>query len=82
MNKIHSDTYTPIPSDTKENQLCSMEPSILKQCFSMTLDALEKALEFINNEDLEAPDRIDYINYLTGYLVYYPNACIGISARG
>lgn len=74
MNKIHSDTYTPIPSDTKENQLCSMEPSLLKQCFSMTLDALEKALEFINNENLVAPDRIDYINYLTGYLVYYPKA--------
>lgn len=74
MNKIHSDTYTPIPSDTKENQLCSMEPSLLKQCFSMTLDALEKALEFINNEDLVAPDRIDYINYLTGYFVYYPYA--------
>lgn len=73
LNKSHADAYAPIPSDTKENQLCALEPDLLKQCFAKTLNALEKALEFIQSNDVDEPDRIDYINYLTGYFVYYPN---------
>lgn len=69
-NKVHTDGYTPIPSDTKENQLCGLKPYELKQCFEITLEALDKALEFIENNNVKKPDRIDYINYLTGYFVF------------
>ena len=73
MNKPHTDAYAPIPSDTKENQLCSMKPEQLMQCFYMTLKALDKATEFINNNGVKEPDRVDYINYLIGYFVYNGN---------
>ena len=67
------DRYTPIPSDTKENQLCSLKPSEIQRCFELTLKALDKALQFIQEHNLQEPDRIDYITYLTGYFVYYPD---------
>ena len=73
MNRPHVDAYAPIPSDTKENQLCSMNPELLKQCFSRTLEAVDKTLEFIDENSVDEPDRIDYINYLVGYFVYNPN---------
>lgn len=67
--KRHTDGYTPIPSDTKENQLCSLESQDLIRCFEMTLIGLDKALEFIEENNLKEPDRIDYITYLTGFFV-------------
>lgn len=73
-NKAHTEGYTPIPSDTKENQLCNLEPEQLKQCFEITLEALDKAVNFISDNNLMVPDRIDYINYLTGYFVYNPDS--------
>lgn len=39
----------------------------------MTLEALDKAIDFIADNKVEEPDRIDYINYLTGYFVYNPD---------
>ena len=38
----------------------------------MTLDALDKSIDFITDNNVFAPDRIDYINYLIGYFVYNP----------
>lgn len=73
MNKPHTDAYAPIPSDTKENQLCTMPPKLLIQCFDKTLEALDKTMDFIVEQNVDAPDRIDYINYLTGYFVYNSN---------
>lgn len=73
MNKLHTDAYAPIPSDTKENQLCAMPSKLLIQCFDKTLQALDKTMDFIAEQDVNAPDRIDYINYLTGYFVYNDN---------
>lgn len=73
MNKLHTDAYAPIPSDTKENQLCALEPALLKQCFAKTIEALDKSVEFIQEQDVKEPDRIDYINYLTGFFVYNPS---------
>jgi Protein of unknown function DUF262. len=70
--KLHTDGYAPIPSDTKENQLCSLEPDDLVKCFALTLEALDKTLHFIEDNSLPDPDRIDYINYLTGYFVFNP----------
>lgn len=69
----HTNNYAPIPSDTKENQLSSLKPEQLAECFSITLDALDKALDFIQDYDLKKPDRIDYINYITGLFVYSPH---------
>lgn len=73
MEKEHIDAYAPIPSDTKENQLCVMKPQQLVRCFEITLAALDKALDFIQNNDVDEPDRIDYINYLLGYYVFHAN---------
>lgn len=73
MNKLHTDAYAPIPSDTKENQLCALEPALLKQCFAKTLEALDKSVDFIQEQDVKEPDRIDYINYITGFFVYNPS---------
>lgn len=66
----HTNNYAPIPSDTKENQLCNLKPDELTACFSMTLEALDRTLDFIEENDLKKPDRIDYINYLVGFFVY------------
>lgn len=71
MEKDHSPNYTPIPSDTRENQLCSLTEDQLKSCFKLTLDALDTALNFITSNKLTKPSRIDYITYLTGLFVFY-----------
>lgn len=66
----HSANFSPLPSDIKENHLCALDADQLKQCFNMTLIALDKTLSFINDNHLSVPDRIDYITYLTGYFVF------------
>lgn len=68
--KGHSNNYAPIPSDTKENQLCNLEPNKLRICLEKTLDIQDKVIDFILNNSLKQPDRIDYINYLIGYMVF------------
>lgn len=72
--RIHEKHYTPMPSDTKENQLCRLKVEELKQCCTMTLNALKIALDFIKSHNLKAADRMDYINYLVGYFVYNGSA--------
>lgn len=67
----HSNNFAPIPSDTKENQLCKLNPDKLKECFEMTLEALEKALNFIENNDLEKYNCPYFVNYLIGYFVFH-----------
>lgn len=69
-SRAHSNNYAPMSSDTKENQLCNAKPDILTKCFSMTLDALDTTLDFIDNNELKKPTRIDYINYLLGYFIF------------
>ena len=68
--RSHSNNYAPIPSDTKENQLCNLKPAELTKCFSLTLEALDTVLDFMDGNELKKPDRIDYINYLIGYFVF------------
>lgn len=67
----HSNNFAPISSDTKENQLCNLESQQLLNCFSLTLDALDKVLNFIEDNGLEKHNRSDYINYLIGYFVFH-----------
>lgn len=71
--KEHSPNFTPIPSDVRETQLCSLaseNPDKLVECFKLTLQALDTALDFIENNNLREPSRIDYITYLTGLFTF------------
>lgn len=70
MGREHSSNYAPIPSDTKENQLCNMEVNDLRMCIQRTLDVQDKVIDFIVDNSLKKPDRIDYINYLIGYMIF------------
>lgn len=69
-NRSHSANFSPMPSDIKDNLLCNLSAEQLKTCFAMTLKALSNALEFIDSNHLHAPERIDYITYLTGFFVF------------
>lgn len=63
------------PLIQKENQLCNLcteNPEKLTKCFEITLGALDRALDFISEHNLKKPERVDYINYLLGYLVFHP----------
>lgn len=71
--KEHNNNFAPMPSDTKENQLCNLcnkNPDNLKKCFEITLEAMDKALDFIADNNLKKPNRVDYVNYLLGYFVF------------
>lgn len=70
IGKVHSNNYAPIPSDTKENLLCNMEADELRMCIQKTLEVQDKVIDFIVKNSLKKPDRIDYINYLIGYMIY------------
>ncbi len=70
IGKKHSLNYTPIPSDTRENQICALDSKDIERAFSITLTALEKALNFIKDNQLRKPTRIDYVTYLTGFFVF------------
>jgi len=39
--------------------------------FVMTLEALDRTLDFLEKNDAKKPERIDYINYLLGYFVFH-----------
>ena len=67
----HSNNFAPISSDTKENQLCNLKPEQLLKCFDVTLEALDKALKFIDDNMLKKYNRSDYVNYLIGYFVFH-----------
>ena len=60
-----------ISSDTKENQLCNLKPEQLLKCFDVTLEALDKALKFIDDNRLKKYNRSDYVNNLIGYFVFH-----------
>ena len=61
-----------MPSDSKEGLLCNLDPEQLKMCFDITLSALDTVLDFLNDNNIRV-SRIDYINYLIGYVVFNPN---------
>lgn len=71
--KEHSKNLCPIASDRKPKLIAKIEnPSEIRKLFSMTLNGLEEALEFMeeNTMILKTPDKIDYITYLVGFFVY------------
>lgn len=68
----HNLNYAPIPSDTKENQLTSLDVDCLNEIVKVSLSGLNRALEFIDSENLEGyVDRMDYILYLAGYCMFH-----------
>ncbi|KOC49521.1 hypothetical protein ADU88_05605 [Clostridium botulinum] len=71
--KPHTPNFTPIPSDARENQLCLLKSNQLTKCFDITLEALDITLNFIYKNNLNMPNRIDYITYLTGFFVFNKN---------
>ncbi len=68
--KIHALNFSPIPSDVKASLISNLDEGEIRQIFSMTLDALNDALEFIEDNCLKEPERIDYLTYLLGAFVY------------
>jgi hypothetical protein len=66
----HKINFSPIPSDTKANLISELEAEQIRKIFSMTLKALQQTLDFIDDNKLEEPKRIDYITYIIGVFVY------------
>jgi hypothetical protein len=66
----HTLNFSPIPSDTKEVRLTALNPSQLREMINLTLGSLDKVLDYIKNEKLHKPTRMDYITYLLGVFVY------------
>lgn len=79
--KKHSNNYSPMASDAKDVAVLSMENDDLRKAFKMTIDALEKSCSFVRENQLEKPDRIDKLTYLTGFFVYYPDSLKNTSAQ-
>lgn len=78
--KKHSSNFAPIPSDTKENQLTKLTVDELKTITNKTLESLDHALLFIDNNNLsDYVKRMDYIMYITGYISYKGHANINTS---
>jgi hypothetical protein len=70
-NSFHNNNTAPIPSDTNEKVLTKLSIEKLKRIIYLTLESLDKALEFIESNNLEEYiSRIDYILYLIGYFSF------------
>jgi len=67
---IHALNFCPIPSDTKEVRLTSLDPEQLREVINITLHYLDETFTFIKNEGLKKPSRMDYITYILGVFVY------------
>lgn len=65
-NKEHVLSFSPIPSDAKGSRISSLEPDEIHKIISITNDAVGRALEFIEENKLKKPDKMDYISYLAG----------------
>ncbi len=68
--KEHTSNFSPIPSDAKANIISKLDKNDIRQIFCMTLEALEWAIEFIEDNNLNEPERIDYLTYLLGAFIY------------
>ncbi|KUR60775.1 hypothetical protein HF695_12165 [Bacillus safensis] len=71
--KPHSANFSPMPSDVKASLMSKLNANELRTIFAWTLEALDKALAFIELKELVVPKRIDYITYLLGAFVVLQN---------
>lgn len=70
-NAGHRMNYAPMPSDTKEKQLASLDVVDLEVVVSKTLHSLEAALNFFVDYDLtDYITRMDYILYVSGFISF------------
>ena len=65
-NKKHKLSFSPIPSDAKGALMGSLEADDIKAIILMTISSVERALQFIEENELPLPDKIDYVSYLAG----------------
>jgi len=68
--KEHTNNFCPIASDAKANLISKLDENEIRQTFTMTLTALDNAIEFIEQQSLKKPERIDYLTYILGAFVY------------
>lgn len=74
-NKKHNKNYAPIPSDTKETMFIKLTRDQLSEIGEMTLVALDKALNFVFEEQLSNyVTKMQHIMYLTGYFAFNDDA--------
>lgn len=66
----HAPNFSPIPSDQKIKEICSSDTTEIREYFTTTLAALDNSIEFIKENNLSNPNRIDYITYLVGFFVW------------
>lgn len=68
---LHSKNYAPIPSDTKEKMFLKLTKKQLEKMSQLTLEALNKALDFIFEYQLQDYIKtMQYVMYLTGYFIF------------
>jgi len=73
-DKVHSNNYAPIPSDTKEDLIIKVDVDNLHKIILITLEALDLTLDFFEkNELIKIVDRMDYVLYMLGYFVFKEN---------
>ncbi|WP_311772939.1 DUF262 domain-containing protein [Listeria booriae] len=70
LKKEHSSNYSPMASDAKPSAVLSMGNEDLRKAFQLALKSIEKTFDFIQENDLQEPTRIDEITYLAGYFIY------------
>src|SRR5699024_7311466 len=67
----NSINYTsPIPSNTNEDQLASLDITQLRQIIEITLEALDSAFMFIEQEKLRKPVRMEQLTYIMGVIIH------------
>lgn len=71
--KEHSSNYSPIPSDVKASVICKLDSNEIRELFSISLTALNRAIDFLEDNSLGIPSRIDFITYLVGYFIFLEN---------
>lgn len=69
-SKPHTSNFSPIPSDAKGPIISKESPDTLRKMFELALNGLLKSINFIKDNNLKAPSRIDYLSYLTGMHIY------------
>jgi hypothetical protein len=57
-NKAHTSNYSPMPSDTKASNISKLDADKIREIFSITLNSLERAIEFIEDNKLKSPERM------------------------
>lgn len=71
LNQTHATNYAPMPSDTKENILTKLTTDQLKLVAQKTLENLDAALNFFEEENLTRyVRRMDYILDVAGYFAF------------